>query len=266
MQNADARHLPYRIADPCLSPAVIADVLVHKCYDWEKPTLFRKTSIEILGDGILFAEGDVHKQQRKNLGPAFGFRHIKELYPMFWERSLRLVKAMEVHGERSGIDSDNSIIVEVTSWATKATLSIIEEAAMGTDTHAIEDPKEPLGLTYRILMNPGMTSQILQMLRFWLPAWLISNIPDALNRAIKKNASLVRDICHVQTEHLESLEKATEALPNTIIANLVKSKQFSTPEIIEQMKTFLVAGHETTASALTWAVYLLTQHPDMQKR
>ena len=202
----------------------------------------------------------------KALGPAFTSRHVKELYPMFWDRSLRLMKAMQEQGERTDTETDKYITVEVSSWASKATLSIIEEAAMGVDLKSIEDPKEPLRLTYQTIMKPGVLSQVVQFLSVFCPLWLTRNIPTALNRAVEKNESLIRDICVAQIEHIESLEKDGSPLPNTIISTLVKSKQFSTAEIVEQMKTFIFAGHETTATALTWAVYLLCKHPDMQKR
>jgi hypothetical protein len=253
-------------ADRYRSPAAIADVLVHKCYDFEKPAIFKRTAVKILGNGILFAEGDVHKQQRKILNPAFGFRHTKELFPMFWDQSLRLMKALEEQGEQTETTTDNYVTVEVNAWASKATLSIIEEAAMGVDLHSIEDPKEPLNLTYRTLTNPGRLNKFIQFLGLFVPGWIVNNFPIPLNQAIKRNTSLIMDICEAQKKLIESPEQDTKVQSSTVIATLVKSELFTTPELMEQMKTFLVAGHETTATALTWAIYLLTQHPDMQKR
>ena len=185
---------------------------------------------------------------------------------MFWDRSLRLMKAMQAQGEHTDTDSENYVTVEVSSWASKATLSIIEEAAMGVDLRSIEDPEVPLRLTYQTIMKPGVLSQVVQFLSVFCPLWLTRNIPTALNIAVKKNEALIRDICVAQMDHIELLEKDGSPLPNTILSTLVKSKQFSTAEIVEQMKTFIFAGHETTATALTWAVYLLCKHPDMQKR
>lgn len=44
-----------------VSPSTLAEVLVHKCYDFEKPELFRRGLVRILGLGLVLAEGDVHK-------------------------------------------------------------------------------------------------------------------------------------------------------------------------------------------------------------
>ena len=58
--------------------------------------------------------------QRKNLMPAFAFRHLKELYPIFWTKSMELVEAV-THAAQT---SDTST-VEVNGWASRAALDII---------------------------------------------------------------------------------------------------------------------------------------------
>lgn len=52
-----------------VSPAALADVLVHNCYDFEKPPALRKGISRILGDGIFLSEGEVHKVSEFNLSP-----------------------------------------------------------------------------------------------------------------------------------------------------------------------------------------------------
>lgn len=68
------------------TPEALEEVLVKRNYDFIKPDqpafLYRK----ILGNGVLIAEGDEHKRQRKGLMPAFTFRHVKDLYPVFWAK------------------------------------------------------------------------------------------------------------------------------------------------------------------------------------
>jgi len=59
------------------SPKALAEVLVHKNYEFIKPKMFSQGLGRLLGLGILFAEGDEHKRQRKLLSPAFSYRHIK---------------------------------------------------------------------------------------------------------------------------------------------------------------------------------------------
>jgi cytochrome P450 len=65
------------------SPRALREVLVTKAYVFEKlekpQSLFRA----LLGNGLLAAEGEEHQAQRKAIAPAFSFRHIKDLYPVF---------------------------------------------------------------------------------------------------------------------------------------------------------------------------------------
>src|SRR5690242_2720768 len=76
------------------SPAAVADVLVNKTYDFEKPTWLRNTLRRFLGDGLVVLEGDVHRHHRKQIMPAFHFRQIKELYPVFCAKSVEFCNVL----------------------------------------------------------------------------------------------------------------------------------------------------------------------------
>lgn len=65
-----------------------------KNYDFIKPSSIRWSIGRILGIGVLLAEGEDHKFQRKHLMPAFAFRHVKDLYPVFWSKAAEGVEAM----------------------------------------------------------------------------------------------------------------------------------------------------------------------------
>lgn len=77
-------------------------------------------------------EGDEHKFQRKHATPAFSFRHIKELYPIFWQKAVDLSGriAAEIHAnpepanEKSGTRHLEGV-VELNHWANKVTMDII---------------------------------------------------------------------------------------------------------------------------------------------
>lgn len=58
------------------NPKTLGEVLVQKNYDFVKPPRFRESLGRLLGVGILLAEGDEHKRQRKALMPAFAFRYV----------------------------------------------------------------------------------------------------------------------------------------------------------------------------------------------
>jgi cytochrome P450 len=88
-----------------VSPKALSEVLTIKSYDFVKPAQFRFGLGRLLGIGILLAEGDEHKMQRKHLMPAFAFRHVKDLYPVFWEKAREVNdRVIAVYSIRTDID------------------------------------------------------------------------------------------------------------------------------------------------------------------
>ena len=58
-----------------VSPAALADVLVHSCYDFEKPPTLRKGIVRILGDGLFLSEGDIHRVSESKLSQLSSYDH-----------------------------------------------------------------------------------------------------------------------------------------------------------------------------------------------
>ena len=79
--------------------------------------------------------------------PAFGYRHIKDLYPVFWDKSRKLIDKLmsEVHIQ----STKENTVVEIGGWGSRAALDIICAAGMGKDFDAIDNPDTELNVTYR---------------------------------------------------------------------------------------------------------------------
>ena len=91
--------------------------------------------------------------------PAFNFRHVKDLYPVFWEKSTNLVNGLMSVTREQGKESveilDDAPIVEISGWFSRATLDVIGSAGMGVEFDAIGNPdtKVPINfLPYSILL------------------------------------------------------------------------------------------------------------------
>ncbi|KAL8995735.1 MAG: hypothetical protein Q9169_004593 [Polycauliona sp. 2 TL-2023] len=246
-----------------VSPAALAEVLVQKCYDFEKPPLLRRATVRILGLGLFLAEGEVHKRQRKQLMPAFAYRHIKNMYPMFWDKSTEMVAAIAASMDHA---LDTGLCIEVDQWASRATLDIIGQGGFGQSFDAIQNPDNALSRTYHSLLKPSRRGQIAGVLGFLLPQWLVRHLPFLRNDSTNRSTDFVRSFCRSFIEAKRLEEKIEEANARDILTVAMHSDAFSDDDLVDQMMTFLLAGHETTASALTWAVYLLAKHPHIQKR
>lgn len=248
------------------SPKALAEVLVTKNYEFIKPNTIRDGIGRILGIGILLAEGDEHKRQRRLLMPAFHFRHVKDLYPVFWSKAQEVTQAMMTALQLSQQSEKPSSVQEITNWASRATLDIIGIAGMGKDFGAVANPNSELNATYRKIFSPNRAAQILQLLGLVIPFSVLRRIPIKRNMDVDDAAQTIkriaRDIIQSKRQGLEKSERTDV----DIVSVALESGGFSDEDLVNQMMTFLAAGHETTATSMTWAAYLLSKHPDVQKR
>ncbi|KAL2422000.1 Cytochrome P450 monooxygenase FUM15 [Exophiala dermatitidis] len=264
-------------------PKALAEVLTTKNYDFIKPELLRSGLSQVLGVGILLAEGDEHKAQRKNLMPAFHFRHIKELYPIFWSKSMEMVQCIQSELEKAQASAPDKseaqpFSVEIGEWVSRATLDIIGVAGMGQDLNALHDPTNELNRVYRAVFTPDRTAQLVAVLQFFLPPFVLRSLPLARNKMTSAAAKVARDtaqrlvdqkkkrLAEAAANAEKQIEKPKQSTDLDITSVALESGGFTDKELVDNMMTFLAAGHETTASAFTWAVYMLCQHPEIQTR
>lgn len=154
------------------SPDTIADVLVHNNYDYEKPPWSRAFLRKFLGDGLLMTEGDEHKHHRKYIMPAFHFRHIKELYPVFWSKSLEFCNAL-----KRELQEDPSKVLELGHYSTQVTLDIIGLAGLGRDINSLKNSDDDLIANYEEILEPTTEKAVFFLLHLMFPPSLIAMLP-----------------------------------------------------------------------------------------
>lgn len=260
------------------SPKGLSEVLTTKNYEFVKPAQVAQGIGRLLGIGVLLAEGDEHKFQRKNLMPAFAYRHVKDLYLVFWGKSrevvVRMTEDVKADALRSAEAEDiekkpltpDTAVIEVGQWASRVTLDIIGVAGMGQDFGAIRDPDTVLNRTYRTVFRPSRQAQVLGLLNLLFPSWIVHRLPMKQNGEIEKAAEVIRTTCR-QLIRVKKEKLAKKELHDIdILSVALESGGFSEENLVDQLMTFLAAGHETTASAMTWALYMLCLHPEVQTR
>lgn len=252
------------------SPEAISEVYVTHCYDYIKTPEMRYGFGRIIGDGLVLAEGDPHKHQRKNLTPAFVFRHIKELYPLFWKKACEGVYAIvESLPENVGTRSESAGrtgFIEASDWASRIGLDIIGIAALGRDFNAISDPTNTLFQTYGKIFSPSRHTQLLTTLAFVLPAWVVHGLPLQRNKELKEAVATLRGNCADLVREKEAKLARNELKDIDILSVAVESGGFTEGELVDQLMTFIAAGHEPTVISMLWAVYAISCHKDVQDR
>ena len=253
------------------SPETLREVLVTKCYDFEKPALARVNLGRLLGVGVLLAEGEEHRVQRKNLMPAFQYRHIRDLYSVFWDKSKLMVDAVTdaiAEDQRKKQTPGGYSTINFGDWLSRCTLDIIGVAGMGFDFNAIADPDNKLNKTYKNIFNPsGFGVKVFFILNQVVPTWLFEKLPFKRNLEVVEAANLVRSVSRDLIQHKQTkMAEKPDAIDKDIISVALSSGVFSVENLVDQCMTFLAAGHETTATTTSWALLELCRQPSIQAR
>ncbi|KAK0188253.1 cytochrome P450 [Armillaria mellea] len=258
-------------------PVALSYILGH-AYDYPKPDFVRDT-LAAMGageEGLVTSEGEVHRRQRKILSPAFSLSHIKSLTPIFWDKAEQL---RDIWLQSSG----NSVRVDALSYLARATLDVIGLAGFGYhfDSLSSRGNTNELAQAFSIIFSTARKFRLVTILQVWFPI---------LRRFRPHNATMAAAHATMRRIGLELIQERRDAVTNEmrekkpmlldgnktilgrdILSVLIRSnlsasssEQMSLPEILSQISTFLAAGHETTASALTWCLYALVTNPDAQ--
>ena len=206
--------------------------------------------------------------------PAFAYRHIKDLYPVFWGKSCEMVDALMAEITKPNKDSDDdekspkdNSVIEIGGWGSRAALDIIGVAGMDYDFKAIENPDTELNATYRSVFQQTRSGQIISMLSMFLPQLIVRAIPASHNTNVFEASNTIkrvaRDLIRKKQAKLDKNEKRTEV---DILSVALESGGFSEENLVNQMMTFLAAGHETTGTTLTWACYEMCKNRPIQTR
>ncbi|KAI0388110.1 cytochrome P450 [Hypomontagnella monticulosa] len=251
-------------------PSVLADLLVHRSYDFEKPQNMRKFLSSIIGKGLVTTEGDDHKFLRKNSLNAFSFRRVKDLYPMIWKNSLAFTEALEENVRQQSSESDAggkrpTGKAEISRWASKVTLNIMGIAGLGRDFNVLENSDDPLVENYETIFNPSKEMLLYFILAAWFSIRLVRMLPWKMNQAFEQAGSALRSICSQLVQDKREAIRKNEGDNVDILSLLIQSENFSDGDLCDQLLTYLAAGHDTSALSLTWACYLLALDPARQE-
>ncbi|KAI0768801.1 cytochrome P450 [Trametes elegans] len=264
-----------------LDPRAIQHVLTHND-DYARPEENRRILIEVMGRGILFVQGEEHRKQRRILNPAFGPAQVRDLTEIFVRKSLELRDIWA-----SATADGKPYEVNVSRDLSRTTLDVIGLAGFNYDFNALDPSGKPneLSIAFRNLFSNTAAFSLLSFLRAWFP--VLNIIPNKRARIAKESSkvfkrvgknlvvdmkeSVMRDAAKQHRDGVERSDlKSRDLLTLLIKANIAKdlpaSQRLSDADVIGQIPTFLLAGHETTSTSTTWALYALSTHLGVQTK
>jgi cytochrome P450 len=213
---------------------------VHKSYDFEKPPFARGFLRKFLGDGLLMTEGDEHKHHRKLITPAFHFRHIKELYPVFWSKSIEFSNTI-----KRDLSSQPSKVLEIGHYSTQVTLDIIGLAGLGRDICSLRNSDDELIKNYEEILEPTTEKAAYFVAHIVFSPTFVSWLPWKLNQRVRITTGNLKRICkEFVTERKEKmrLEGAGSQESRDILSIMIRTNDFSDENLVDQLLTFLAAG------------------------
>jgi cytochrome P450 len=232
-------------------PALVEKVLLHANAQFPKTPLEKKVFANTLGDGILTSEGASWRWQRRTAAPLFRPVDLESLVPAMTAAAddqlsrWRASPAGSVHP----IDADMTLTTFRVISATMFTGSADREAA------AILKAADKALATISWDIAAAMMH---------VPDWLWYPGKHSRRRA---GQALRRAVAAILARRREAGLQGED-----LLARLARAKDLETGEpmsekqLVDNLVTFLAAGHETTAKALTWTLYLIARAPQWQER
>ncbi|KAF7341221.1 hypothetical protein MVEN_01857500 [Mycena venus] len=218
----------------------------------------------VVGPGVLVLEEDVHKKQRRIMNPAFGIPALRDIWA---------AKAAQSGGVAR---------VEVRSWFNKATLDIIGEAGFKYDFHSLssdsdDGPRDELHEALTTISGIGDISGMLDFLKAYVPflRLLRTKVDTVIEHAQGDMRRIGQQLLRESRQGACGGESADSGRSRDLLSLLVRAnmakdipenQRLSDEEVLAQVPTFFVAGHETTSDSATWALFSLAANVDVQNR
>jgi len=222
-------------------------VLVDQGSTFEKTATVRTLATPILGNGVFLSEGEEHRQQRRVLAPLFQHRRVLDYAETIVNYTSHLQETWK-EGETINLADE---MMRLTLW-------IISNVLFGADVFG-EERELGEALTYAFRHFTDAITNPIRLPQSW-PTLGNQRASQALARL---NASLYRMI----EERRQSSEDRSDFLSMILrIQDENQAVSLSDRQVRDEALSLFVAGHETTASALTWCWYLLSQHPEVYTR
>ncbi|KAF2762831.1 cytochrome P450 [Pseudovirgaria hyperparasitica] len=238
-----------------VSPAAHRAILSEHAADYEKPSSGRYALSRSLGYGLILSEGETHRVHRKAITPSFRIQNIRSLQPLIAKKTSLMLEGIAAEMHEKGQ-------IEISSWGSRLTMDIIGPALMSRDFGSLHSHNSDLEAAYAELVAPSWGAGFLFEMSMMLPPFIVRRLPVKENAMVDRTTTLIRHTCETilrdKMRDLKTAKFGEETGTSDILGSVMANGNLSQNELVDQMMTFLGAGHETTASSIAWVTHLLT--------
>ncbi|AGT08991.1 cytochrome P450 [Paracoccus aminophilus] len=238
----------------CNDPALLDLILKKRPLDFPKSGRMAAGLTPLLGNSSFISNGETWRHQRRIIDPAFEGGRLREAFPAMLAASDAAVARIAplATGHEIDIEPETAHVAADVIFRTLFSLPIEDETASGVFTafraHQDAQPMVNLG---------GLMA---------LPRWLHFH-----SRRTKRTAKHIRGLIE-RLVRARAGQIAVGTAPDDLATKIMTTPdpetgtRFTEVEMVNEVATFFLAGHETAASALAWSLYLLSQSPEWQDR
>ncbi|HEG3860346.1 TPA: cytochrome P450, partial [Campylobacter jejuni] len=209
----------------------------------------------LLGESIFTTNGEVWKKQRELLRPSFEMTRINKVFNLMSEAVADMMDRFSKY--------PNHAIIEVDEAMTFITADVIFRTIMSSKLD--EEKGKKILNAFVTFQEQSVHTAMRRMFRF--PKWLSYVLGD---RKRAKAGDVIRqvlsDIIKPRYDMADNAEFEDILGSLLLVVDADTNKRFSFEEILDQVAMLFLAGHETTASSLTWTLYLLSLYPKEQEK
>lgn len=233
-------------------PAAIKHVLIDNAVNYKKTEITRRILEPGLGKGLITSEGETWRAHRRTMSPSFDIRSIAAYTPVMTSAAEELLLEWDKIPTATPVDVSTAMM--------EVTLDIISRTMFSDDSDDIVTIMGRSAGRYQSQMRPN----VMDMLGW--PKWL-AGLPrrNVASRTLGEFDQVIDRLIAERT-------RAPGNYPKDLLARLVAARDeqtgigMSAQEVRDHVITIFLAGHETTAMAMTWTWFLLSQHPAVEAK
>lgn len=239
------------------NPNNIEHIIKTNFYNYPKGKAFTEILGDLLGQGIFNVDGGRWHVQRKLISHEFTARAMRELLVTTLESEAkeRLLPILE------SASNDESLVVDMQEVLKRFTFDITCRISLGKDPQSLES-------TFPIsrLANAFDAASEIIAARGSMPISAAWKIKRALNHGKEKQLKEEIKLIHESImEIIHSRKNEKEAMCKKDFLSRLIASGFNDEEIRDMVISFIVAGRDTTASALTWFFWCMSQHRQVEE-
>jgi len=228
-------------------PDLARQVLVEQPEKFHKAQLIKRAFRPFAGEGLLTSDGALWRQQRRLMQPAFHHAQLTMYGAAMVEHAVRMVEAVE-----------DGKVLEINEAMARLTLGIVVKCLFGADF--MREAEKVSRLMVEVLDAANRRLNSVLLVPSWVPTW----------RNLREKRALATLDGMIQA--LITARRTSDRKPDDLLSVLLAAVDedsgagMSDRQLRDEMMTLFLAGHETTAAALTWTWYLLSQHPEVEAK